>query len=100
MTDKTFDPKLPMGFNYSVKNDEMSIHFYCDCCSTEIKVSQRIEDNNGASKKPYCDIFESLKKELDGQFYRCDECNFLICQTCWENKESKCKNCPLCVLKK
>lgn len=93
---KTFDPKLPVGFHYSVKNNEMIVHFFCDCCNNEVKVSKRLKDKIDALEKNYQDVFNELKKELDDKFFRCENCNLLICEECWDNRETKCKNCPIC----
>ncbi|NHJ85221.1 MAG: hypothetical protein FK734_07150 [Asgard group archaeon] len=94
MPKQTFDPKLPAGFNYSVKNGEMILNFYCDCCNKEVKVSKIIE----GKQDHYQSIFDSLKHDMDGSFYRCNDCGFLICEDCWNKREQKCKNCPICVL--
>jgi hypothetical protein len=95
--EESFDAKLPMGFQYQVKNGEMFINFVCDCCKNEIKVSRKLKQKIEELKKGFHEIFDELKTELDGKFHRCDECSFLICQNCWENRHTKCKNCPMCL---
>lgn len=97
MTEETFDPKLPMGFHYSIKNGEMIIHFFCDCCGNEIKVSQKLKEKIEALEKSFEEVFEDLKTELDDQFHRCNDCGFLICDNCWDNRNVRCKDCPICV---
>jgi len=97
MADETFDPKLPIGFNYSLKNGELSIEFFCDCCHNEIKVSQKIKEQVKTVERSLSIIFEELKKELDGKFHRCNQCGFLICENCWAERQVKCKECPICL---
>ncbi|HUT80577.1 MAG TPA: hypothetical protein VMZ29_05170 [Candidatus Bathyarchaeia archaeon] len=97
MVDETFDPKLPKGFNYSVKNDEMVIHFYCDCCTNEINVSRKIKEGRDEQNKSFKDVFTELKKDLDEKFHRCEKCGFLICQKCWDTKDTRCSKCTICI---
>ncbi|NHJ47074.1 MAG: hypothetical protein FK733_04730 [Asgard group archaeon] len=97
MSGKTFDPKLPMGFHYQIKNGEMIINFVCDCCNNDIRVSQKLKEKIETLEKGFQEVFDDLKDELDGKFHRCDDCDFLICQNCWDNRHEKCKNCPMCI---
>ncbi|MHA1629234.1 MAG: hypothetical protein ACTSXO_09545 [Candidatus Heimdallarchaeota archaeon] len=97
MSDDTFDPKLPIGFNYSLKNGELSIQFFCDCCHSEIKVSQKLQQDLEVVEKSLANIFDDLKKELDGKFHRCEQCGFLICEKCWNARHQKCIECPICI---
>jgi len=97
MTQETFDPKLPSGFNYSIKNGEMILNFFCDCCLEEIKVSKKLQEKIEKLEKSFQEIFDDLKDEMDGRFFRCDQCSFLICKSCWDNREEKCKDCPICI---
>ena len=82
------------GFNYSVKNGEMNLNFFCDCCGNEVKVSKPFLTNNGQDQNK---VFNTLKEEMDGKFHRCTQCGLLVCQECWENREKKCANCPICI---
>ncbi|MBN1328400.1 MAG: hypothetical protein JXA54_02895 [Candidatus Heimdallarchaeota archaeon] len=100
MLNESFDAKLPKGFNYTIKNDEMVIHFYCDCCTKEIKVSKKLKEGKEEHCISFLEIFTDLKKELDGKFYRCEKCGFLICQKCWDSKETRCSNCSICITRK
>ncbi len=95
MVKEIFDPKLPTGFNYSIKNEEMILNFFCDCCHEEIKVSKKLQKKIESLEKSFQEVFDDLKKEMDGRFYRCDQCKFLICSDCWENRNTKCKNCTI-----
>ncbi|NHJ86847.1 MAG: hypothetical protein FK734_15400 [Asgard group archaeon] len=97
MTDESFDPKLPKGFHYSIKNGEMVVNFFCDCCAEEIKVSKKLKESNEQQNKSFKDIFTDLKKDLDGMFHRCEKCGFLICQDCWNTKDERCSKCTICV---
>ncbi|MHA1212659.1 MAG: hypothetical protein ACTSSH_09375 [Candidatus Heimdallarchaeota archaeon] len=97
MDEKSFDPKLPKGFNYSVRSGEMYVTFFCDCCGNEVKVSRKMDTKNESPEKSFQVTFDNLKIELDSKFHRCTDCSFLICPTCWENREEKCKDCPICI---
>ncbi|NHJ05706.1 MAG: hypothetical protein EAX90_12850 [Candidatus Heimdallarchaeota archaeon] len=82
------------GFNYSVKNGEMTLNFFCDCCGNEVKVSEPFLPNNNKDQN---EVFANLKKDMDGKFHRCEKCGLLVCQKCWDNREKKCTECPICV---
>ncbi len=97
MAKETIDLKLPTGFNYQVKNGEMTLNFFCDCCGNEVKVSRKLQEKIEKLEKSFHDIFDELKKDMDGKFHRCEQCALLICQKCWDNREEKCKDCPICV---
>ncbi len=94
MTKELLAEDFTNGFNYSVKSGEMKLNFFCDCCGDEVKVSKTFNPNAG--KKQH-ELFESLKKEMCGKFYRCVQCNMLICQNCYDNREVKCADCPICI---
>lgn len=82
------------GFNYSVKNGEMRLNFFCDCCGNEVKVSEPFLPN---SNKDQNEVFANLKKDMDGKFHRCEKCGLLVCQNCWDNRDKKCAECPICI---
>ena len=96
MTKDSFDPKLPKGFHYLVKNGEMIIQFLCDCCGNEIKLSKKLKEKSDDIEKSFEDVFFDLKSKLDNRFHRCSDCGLLICEDCWDNRETKCKDCPFC----
>ncbi len=98
MTQETFDPKLPSGFNYTIKSGEMILNFFCDCCHEEVKVSKKLQEKIEKLEKSFQEVFDDLKDEMDGKFFRCGQCNFLICKNCWDNREEKCKDCPICIV--
>lgn len=80
------------GFNYSVKSGEMTLNFFCDCCGSEVKVSKTFNPN---VEKNQHEIFECLKKEMDGKFHRCEQCNLLVCQDCYDKKDVRCAKCTI-----
>ncbi|MHA1557528.1 MAG: hypothetical protein ACTSPM_11420 [Candidatus Heimdallarchaeota archaeon] len=81
------------GFNYSVKSGEMTLNFFCDCCGEEVKVTKIFDPT---VEKDQHVVFEHLKKDMDGKFYRCEQCKLLICQECYDNREVKCAECTIC----
>lgn len=84
---------LTTGFNYIVKSNEMSLSFFCDCCGHEVKVSNPYN----SKKQERNEVFNTLKEKMDGKFHRCFKCGLLVCESCWENREIKCAECPICV---
>ena len=82
------------GFNYSVKSGEMTLDFFCDCCGHDVKVSKTFDPNVEINQH---ELFEELKKDMCGKFHRCEQCNFLICQGCYDNRDVKCAECSICV---
>ena len=89
------DLKLTAGFNYSVKNGEMNLNFFCDCCGTEVVVQKPLCD--GKETLEAHEVFDILKKDMEGQFHRCEKCGLLICQGCWDKKDTRCEDCEICV---
>lgn len=81
------------GFNYSVRSGEMSLNFFCDCCGNEVKVSFPYNKETQNQQR----TFDLLKKEMHGKFHRCVKCGLLVCQECWDKRESKCVSCPVCI---
>ncbi|MFW9922181.1 MAG: hypothetical protein ACFFDW_02720 [Candidatus Thorarchaeota archaeon] len=82
------------GFNYSIKSGEMTLSFYCDCCGNEVKVSKEFN----CERDDKTSNFEMLKGQMDGKFHRCEKCGLLVCQQCWDNRETKCSSCPICIV--
>ena len=81
------------GFNYSIKSGEMNLNFFCDCCGNEVKVSTQYNSEIDDQQQ----IFDKLKNDMHGKFVRCSQCNLLVCQECWDNRNTKCTDCKICV---
>lgn len=81
------------GFNYSVKSGAMTLNFFCDCCGEEVKVSKTFNPNIDKNQH---EMFQSLKKDMCSKFHRCSQCNLLICQNCYDNRDVKCAECSIC----
>ena len=83
------------GFSYAVRDGEMILDFYCDCCGKKVHNKRKLTEEQLASENKHT-VFVAIKKELDDQFHRCSACGFLICSECWDKKDLKCKDCPTC----
>jgi len=95
MSKKMTDMKLTAGFSYSVKNGEMNLNFFCDCCGSEVIVHKPLSE--GEESLETHEVFNILKKNMAGKFHRCEKCGLLICQSCWDNKDTKCEECEVCI---
>lgn len=89
------DKLLTEGFTYSIKNGKMSLCYFCDCCGHKISATTDIP-NKPTNKINKQELFNELMNEMNSKFHECEECNYLVCNNCWENRHEKCKDCPLC----
>ncbi|MHA1124039.1 MAG: hypothetical protein ACTSO7_04680 [Candidatus Heimdallarchaeota archaeon] len=97
MSKKAIDIKLTAGFSYAVKNGIMNLNFFCDCCTKMIAVSKPLRDDKSKKILDTHEAFNILKNDMKGKFHRCEKCNLLICQDCWDNKDTRCKDCEVSV---
>jgi len=97
MSKKATDIKLTAGFSYAVKNGIMNLNFYCDCCTKMIEVTKPLRNDNTNKNLETHEVFNILKKDMEGKFHRCEKCNLLVCQECWDNKDTRCAKCEVCV---
>ena len=97
MSKKAFDIKLTAGFSYAVKNGVMNLNFFCDGCGSEVVVDKPLCEENSYRILETHEAFDILKKDMEGKFHRCEKCGLLICQSCWDSKDTRCKECEVCV---
>jgi len=97
MSKKAADIKLTAGFSYTVKNGVMNLNFFCDCCGSEVVVEKALCEKNSNKTLETHEVFDILKKDMEGKFHRCEKCGLLICQSCWDNKDTRCKECEVSV---
>ena len=95
MSKEVTDIKLTAGFSYSVKDGVMNLNYFCDCCGSKVIVYKPLRE--GKETLETHEVFDILKKDMASKFYRCEKCGLLICQSCWDNKDTKCKECEVCI---
>ncbi|MBD3189651.1 MAG: hypothetical protein GF308_03360 [Candidatus Heimdallarchaeota archaeon] len=97
-------------FSFKRKENSLTLTYFCECCGKKEEItkelpkkemereisseeSQKVKVNRNVNY--YQELFLEINNELRSKFYICDYCHKLICQQCWNNKDSKCPNCKL-----
>ena len=96
--------ELTAGFCYTRTKEAMTLRYICDCCGNSYEATRAIpqeamkteQKNDQDLPSIYQQFFLELYKEMSANFYHCNYCDKIICQTCWDRKDEMCPKCPLC----
>lgn len=95
-------------FSFKRKEDSLTLTYFCECCGKQEQISKELpkkeierEITSEKSQKVkinrnvqnYQELFLEINNELRSNYHICDYCGKLICQQCWNNKDTKCPNC-------